>query len=373
MIRKKAEIKMLTSEKNVIQSSERLYWNVVKGIAVFLMIYGHCIQYCALGRFDFFENSIFKWIYSFHMPLFMIVSGYLFFYSFQKRTLSELLKHRTYSMLYPIVFVTITNNLLMMIPNTILSRKLGIFDGALFHGIAYSLWFLWSVLVSSWTVALICKVVRNWFAQMVLSAAGFLIVAMFPNMSMNLFMYPFFLVGFFFAMHKHVITKFLYKLIWAPFIVFLFMIRYYKTEHYIYITPIYSSENGLLYSLQVDMFRFLIGVAGSACVLAVVGLAFFAVGKAKKSLHFKPFEVIAKLGENSLQIYGLSVSLLSGYLPILYRKLTETPFHQIIQMNNWYLYNLVVTPLVAVAYCFGLYYLVCWLKKAKIHKYIFGR
>ena len=58
----------------------RFYIDFVKGIAIFLMLWGHCIQFCAVGDFDFFENWVFKLIYSFHMPLFMLVSGYLFFY-----------------------------------------------------------------------------------------------------------------------------------------------------------------------------------------------------------------------------------------------------------------------------------------------------
>lgn len=48
----------------------------LKGIAIFLVVWGHSLQYLNNGEFDFFENSLFQVIYSFHMPLFMVISGF---------------------------------------------------------------------------------------------------------------------------------------------------------------------------------------------------------------------------------------------------------------------------------------------------------
>lgn len=93
---------------------------------------GHCIQYSSVGNFDFFENIVFKVIYSFHMTLFMLISGYLFYYSFKKRNLKELLVHRTQSLVQPIVMCGIVMYLLtsgakqMIIEHNVLS----LFDGA---------------------------------------------------------------------------------------------------------------------------------------------------------------------------------------------------------------------------------------------------
>lgn len=55
----------------------------LKGVAIFLVVYGHIIQYCIKNKGDFFLNLVFKIIYSFHMPLFMIISGYLFYNTLQ--------------------------------------------------------------------------------------------------------------------------------------------------------------------------------------------------------------------------------------------------------------------------------------------------
>lgn len=55
--------------------------DVVRGTAIFLMLWGHCIQYCYPENKDFFLDVTFKIIYSFHMPLLMFVSGYSFRFS----------------------------------------------------------------------------------------------------------------------------------------------------------------------------------------------------------------------------------------------------------------------------------------------------
>lgn len=49
-------------------------FDYLKGIAIFLVVWCHCIQYI-LG--ETFDNTFYSIIYSFHMPLFMIISGYL--------------------------------------------------------------------------------------------------------------------------------------------------------------------------------------------------------------------------------------------------------------------------------------------------------
>ena len=48
--------------------------DVIKGFAILLVVFGHAIQ---INLNDFDENLIFRLIYSFHMPLFMFVSGYI--------------------------------------------------------------------------------------------------------------------------------------------------------------------------------------------------------------------------------------------------------------------------------------------------------
>ncbi len=352
-----------------MENRNRLYLDTVKGITVLLMLWGHCIQYCSLGEFSFFDNAAYRMIYSFHMPLFMLVSGYLYFFSFRKRDLKSLLIHRTQGMVQPIVFGTILYNLMMKPLKLVLSGHATVFDGSLFSGLNL-LWFLWCVLASSVAVGVSCKAARNGCQRWGMLLAGAVLVAVFPEKDFQLFMYPFFVVGFFWAKHREKLSAAAGKLKYVSLILFPVMLHFYESRHFIYITPMYSEEYGLFGSLEIDLFRFLIGLAGSAFVLTAVDLLLR--GAASKDRVPKLLSAVARLGQNSLQIYCLSAPLLSGYLSVLYQKLVE-PFGYNVFARNMAAYNYVFTPLLGIAYAAGLYGVVVLLKKLRIHALIFGR
>lgn len=57
-----------------IKRQREIMPDVLRGIAILLVVFGHSIRTMSTG-FD--ENIVFRIIYSFHMPLFMLVSGYV--------------------------------------------------------------------------------------------------------------------------------------------------------------------------------------------------------------------------------------------------------------------------------------------------------
>lgn len=364
---------MVISADQLSKTKERLYWNVIRGIAIYLMLWGHCIQYCAMDSFSFFEDPAFKAIYSFHMPLFMLVSGYLYYGSFEKRDLRDLLTHRIQGVLWPIIGGTVINNLLMMVPTVILSNGWipSPFDGALLQGWNYSLWFLWSVLSCSTAVGVACKVGKTPFLRIIYLSLGVLFVALFPNANENLFMYPFFIVGFFMAKHKQFLFTAFGRIRYIVFLLFPILLLFYKRKHYIYITPMFGAESGAAYNLTIDLFRFFIGLAGSLFLLILVSLVFRRFSCSDERIP-KFWGILSRLGENSLPIYCLSVPLLSGYLPHVFRKCME-PFGYNLLAENWILYNLIFTPLLAAGYCAALLVVIRLLKKIGIHKLFFGR
>lgn len=81
------------------------YIDVLKTILIFMVVLGHCIQYGSgesfLSNLEFYECPVFKTIYTFHMPAFMIISGYLFFMSCKRHSNKELLLSRIRSLLIP--------------------------------------------------------------------------------------------------------------------------------------------------------------------------------------------------------------------------------------------------------------------------------
>lgn len=49
------------------------YWDQAKGVLILLVVFGHVLEQCLNGRIN---TTTYSWIYTFHMPLFVFVSGY---------------------------------------------------------------------------------------------------------------------------------------------------------------------------------------------------------------------------------------------------------------------------------------------------------
>ncbi|MFT3703318.1 MAG: acyltransferase family protein [Agriterribacter sp.] len=77
------------------------YIDQLKGIAIFLVVFGHSIQN---NTVESDKQPLFVWLYSFHMPLFMFISGYIAGKSTHINSLSDygiFLKKRVISLLIP--------------------------------------------------------------------------------------------------------------------------------------------------------------------------------------------------------------------------------------------------------------------------------
>jgi fucose 4-O-acetylase-like acetyltransferase len=58
-------------------SSRNKSIDFLKAIAIFFVIYGHSISHIDIGQKSYWYNYQYKFIYIFHMPLFIFISGYL--------------------------------------------------------------------------------------------------------------------------------------------------------------------------------------------------------------------------------------------------------------------------------------------------------
>lgn len=59
----------------MVQKQRILYWDVIKAFAIFLVVWGHSMQFLTHDSF-IWNSPINSFIVTFHMPLFMMVSGY---------------------------------------------------------------------------------------------------------------------------------------------------------------------------------------------------------------------------------------------------------------------------------------------------------
>ena len=247
------------------------YLDFVKGIAVFLVVYGHCIQYFSICG-DFFENIIFKYIYSFHMPLFMFISGYLFFRTVSRHTLRDTLMRKWRGILVPAIVWGGLYYIVEIAIKYIQGERTEVNISGLLHSVS-GYWFIWSVFSCVIVMAVVYYVVpkRMMWLGVIVGLAG---IICFPNMWMNVFMYPYFVIGF--CCKEDGYVKLIEKKsrIWSICfgIVHLLFLYFFEKKHYIYTSGInpFTSEFGPMEQINIDAYRWITGMVGVLAVLSVL-------------------------------------------------------------------------------------------------------
>lgn len=190
--------------------------DIVRGFAIILVCFGHCIQMGSGEQFFtaacYFDSRMYQFIYSFHMPLFMVISGFFAAFSMQKaeqrHTGGRLLAGRAFTLLFPVLFWTLFETVVNLI-RTLLTVSpddpvygakaaylVRYFAGQIPENLLGELWFLWAV----WWSFLAVWVIRHLFhdsriAYAVLAVAG-LVTPDGYNFGVYKYVFPFFLLGY---------------------------------------------------------------------------------------------------------------------------------------------------------------------------------
>ena len=130
----------------------------IRGYAILLVVIGHSIQ-CQIKDFD--ANPIFEMIYSFHMPLFMFISGYVNCVPGQdKQYNGAWLKRRFQSLVIPfLVWIALPY---------LFTRNWADFPKYVLHVIQspdYGYWFLWVLFLNSLFFFFAWNFTQKWGGQ----------------------------------------------------------------------------------------------------------------------------------------------------------------------------------------------------------------
>ena len=288
--------------------------DILKGIAIILVVIGHCIQYGSgesfLEQEAFFNNFIFKFIYSFHMPLFMLISGYLFHFSMQKYKTKEIIINRIKTLIIPIFSYSIIMILIeLMIGNNVNFTQIFL----------NNLWFLWAIFYCSIIVLIINKLLKDNLLIYLLIFISLFFIPETHGIALYKFMYPFFTIGYLFnkyykkEMIKDKISiRVLTCILGLAFIVLLLN---YNEKIYIYLTGYYILKGNIISQLIIDIYRTLIGFIGSVFVILLV----------KKYMEKFKFiyvnKIFSYIGSKSLGIYTISTLIFTYVLPKITFKL----------------------------------------------------
>lgn len=308
--------------------------DIVKGAAAILLVWGHFIQLSMWGTELFFENKVFI-IYSFHMSLFALISGYLFGNSLKKRNLREFLTSRVTGFLLPVVSWSLIDWLL----NGILHGTISLF-GLWKNLTGTFLWFLWSIFAAQLISSLIEKkipVQYRWLGFI----GGYFLMYCFPNPEMNLFLYPFIVIGFL-CNKKDISTLKMGNWIWISVPIWITLLLFFNKECYIYTTGIsvWKSEIETWRHLLINCYRYVIGFTGSISVILLINVISKSITKINK---------FATFGKYSMQIYilqGFAFKIYSKLIRILIDRMGYNPL-----IENQVLLSLVYTPIMAMVLC----------------------
>lgn len=326
--------------------------DLLRGFAIILVVLGHCIQEGSGGAYRaeqrYFDDRLYQFIYSFHMPLFMMISGYLGWKGIEgagnKSGRMDLLKKKALSLLVPVFAWTALDYARILVINYLSGEpqpEALVF--VYFYNALNNLWFLWAV----WWCFLAVLVMHHFLRDsIVIYGLVFLALFVIPDglgFGAYKYMLPYYLFGYYMYGYMH-------RREWKPDrspgvclvalagLAFLGLFLYYDRDSFIYLTGYKLVGKPVGRQLWIDLYRMLVGFAGSLFwVLLWQGITVYtdrinAAGRIRIE-----YRVLRQLGTHSMGIY-----IVSGYLLIFLIKRLDFIDHPS------YVWNLLETAAVLV-------------------------
>lgn len=269
-------------------------FDFLKGVLIFLVVWGHVIQ--ILGPESYLKNPLYIWIYSFHMPLFIFISGYFASNSIiQNFTIC--IQSKIKRLLIPALIWTIIRFITV---NIYKINEIGIFQSIYnsFRGI----WFLYCLFMLYVIANLIWKSKYKYFIALILIIIGY---GTYPYQPIDVLkhfqiirQWPVFIMGIAYAEYKEYLIQnkknILFPLFWLSTILY---------SIWLYFTTIEQNEN-YLFSSNTYILRGIILIVASITMYFILKLAY------QKYKHSTIFHILTKLGNNTLGIYMTNSILL---------------------------------------------------------------
>lgn len=294
-----------------MKKERNMYLDVLKATSIILVVVGHCIQYGSGGKYFsenlFFDNPVFIFIYSFHMPLFMLISGYLFAYSIKTKTWTELLFIKFKQLIIPLFGWSFVSLLIELFKTPMGASTEPITISWIMKEFISSFllgpWFLWAI----WWCSFIVIIVRTFFKDNpFVYILGCLLTFVVPdslNLSLYKFMLPFFLLAYAFNAYdyKNKLKKiYLHKaFILCCFITFAILLTLFNDNSYIYVSGYCILNKNIIQQIYNNVFRFIIGIMGSTSIM-------YLIYSLVNILPDKANYLLTYIGKNTLGIYIIS-------------------------------------------------------------------
>lgn len=311
---------------------KRLLWiDFLKFFAIFLVLWGHCIQHFT---YSFRDNPIYLWIYSFHMPLFMMLSGW-FASHLLKKSLFDVVKLKFRQLLLPSI---IWGTILFLVAKYLMTSH------SYLHIIYYSYWFLKSL----FSCMILFVVGLKYFKNKKVGLIFVLFISQLCNSIPYLeflqlrYMFPCFVMGYLFSQNYIWLQRNIKIITLVSFICFVSLFCFFNKD---LLWPISYIHN--IGDIVTVYYKLIIGMFGS-----VMCIGFAHLLPSNKLLQY-----MANIGKHTLAIYILQAIILELMLKHFVNNYIN--FHEI----NVGLSSLIYFPLISVAVLILILVIISFLDK----------
>lgn len=321
-------------------------FDVLKCLGIFLVIWGHCLA--ALGCQPYESNSCFLFIYSFHMPLFMMIAGYFFAGTALLRPFSHILKNKSIQLLLP----SITWGVIIASLAFVYRLHKGNFDLISFGKSLYAtVWFL--------KCLFLCYVL-GWLAHNKLWGyiATICISQIMPVWKFEI-MYPCFVGGVLLSHYYREICQNRYIVMSVLFVTFA-VVYLFVWDASMLQTQYFLGQNVAFVTLYHRLVRVLIGITASTFLILLFDKLFNYGSGFNKKRWLSP---ILAVGKETLGIYILQDVIIMGLLSKFVR----------IEFCSSLVFSIVVTPTISIFVLILSFRLVKLMKRSeRLSLYLLG-
>ena len=152
-----------------------LYLDMVKGIGILLVVLGHIIP---------MERGIGKYLYSFHMPMFFMISGILLFEkkSWENEKLFNIILGKLRQIMYPYLIISFVSLVIIRKIDGLTKFVKNLYLTLMLEGIS-ALWFLPTLFFAELIFVLVIRYIKKPVIREVLVVLCILLMWMFSNYS----------------------------------------------------------------------------------------------------------------------------------------------------------------------------------------------
>jgi len=314
----KLENATMKSAKNLIQistSNRYDFIDVLKAFAIFLVVYGHL----------FLSTFTHRWIYSFHMPLFIMISGFLLSSKHLDMTLSDLAKDLLYKYIFPYTIFYV-----IYIVQEIFLRNISLADVFLFYfdwDNSYYLWFLIILFFCRISIHFSLRMTSKWVLLAISLIVANVLIYFAENSNLHLFLMTFFCSFFYyilgFCLKDYIKASEYSKKILLIIAIIALIISLIAPQTLVY-GAINSGFNGIKF-LYIPISLFGILALGSISMLLKPNVAFLWLSK-NTLLIYGTHWLILKMSYNSfLKIHEIIFNVSATSAKVYYALLSLIP------------------------------------------------